>query len=51
MSFSGETKTALAKIACEQDCCAEAELSGMLIFSSVFEKDKTVFLSETEDAA
>lgn len=51
MSFSGDTKTALAKIPCERDCCASAELCGMLIFASVFERNKTVFLSETEEAA
>lgn len=51
MSFSGDTKTALAKISCERDCCASAELCGMLIFASVSERDKMVFLSETEEAA
>lgn len=51
MSFSGDTKTTLAKIPCERDCCASAELCGMLIFASVFERNKTVFLSETEEAA
>ena len=51
MSFSGDTKTALAKIPCERDCCASAELCGMLIFASVSERNKMVFLSETEEAA
>ncbi|MBQ9510862.1 MAG: DNA-binding protein WhiA [Clostridia bacterium] len=51
MSFSSETKSALAKINPQNECCARAQLFAMLVFGAEMSDEQVVFNTENEDTA
>ena len=51
MSFSSETKSAVAKLNPQNDCCARAQLFAMLVFGAEMTGDKISYCTENEDTA
>ena len=51
MSFSSETKSAVAKLNPQNDCCARAQLYAMLVFGAAVSDKQAVFCTENEDTA